>query len=168
MKIIFFFDRLLKKVVLYPLIFSLFTMLFLTIFNILSRYFQHPYLWIDPLVRHLVFLTAFLGGVIAIERKQHIAIDITSKILENFGHHKATFILESIIKVAAIATLTALIYGSIAFVKDSFAFETNPEFLGIQRGFLVMIIPLGATLLLLQFFLKLFTSPKLSNGSLKP
>ena len=65
---------------------SLFFMLFLPLFNIVARWFGQSILWIDPLVRHLVFLSAFMGGVLATGKGNHIKLDLVSRALE--GLHK--------------------------------------------------------------------------------
>ncbi|MBF0299690.1 MAG: TRAP transporter small permease subunit, partial [Oligoflexia bacterium] len=74
-----FLDYIVFKFSLYSLVVAIFAMLSLTIFAIIMRLFHITSLWIDPLVRHLVFLSAFLGGSLAISRKQLIAIDIVAK-----------------------------------------------------------------------------------------
>ena len=47
-------------------------MLGLTLVNIVLRWFGHTWLWVEPLVRHLVFVCAFLGGALATGSKNHI------------------------------------------------------------------------------------------------
>ena len=58
------------------LVISVVLMLFLSVLNIFLRWGNTTIFWIEPLVRHLVFLSAFLGGILATGRKNHIGIDI--------------------------------------------------------------------------------------------
>ena len=58
-------------------------MMILSITGIVLRWFNIAFLWIDPLVRHLVFICTFLGGAIATGRGTHIGIDIIGRLLES-------------------------------------------------------------------------------------
>ena len=62
-------DYALEKIAFYILGTCLFGMLFFTLFNIVARWFGMSFLWIDPLVRHMVFLSAFMGAVMATGRE---------------------------------------------------------------------------------------------------
>ena len=57
-------------------------MLLLSVINIFLRWGEMTPYWVEPLVRHLVFLSAPLGGVIATGRRNHIGIDILQRWLE--------------------------------------------------------------------------------------
>ena len=60
-------------------------MLVLALLGIVLRWCGMSLLWIDPMVRHLVFLATFLGGVLAIGKNSHIAIDLLGKRLQLQG-----------------------------------------------------------------------------------
>jgi TRAP-type C4-dicarboxylate transport system permease small subunit len=150
-------DWIVEKVSLYALIVSVISMLFLTLITISLRWFDLTFLWMDPLVRHLVFLSAFLGGVVATGEKQHIAIDVFYRLAEKTGHKLLCRILQIIISSMALFTLIWLIKGSIEFVDITFQSEKRPVFLGITRGYLVSIIPVGFGLIAYRFFFLLLT-----------
>ena len=132
------------------LVLSIFSMLFLTILCIVLRWFSITILWIDPLVRYLVFLCAFLGGVLATGRKSHIGIDLLSKIIERKNHH-APIILERIISLVCTGALLWLVYASIEFTKVELQYGKE-AFLGIHNGVIVGIIPFGFSLCAYRFF----------------
>ncbi|MBF0205873.1 MAG: TRAP transporter small permease subunit [Oligoflexia bacterium] len=152
-----FLDKLISNLALYSLMFTVLTMLFMTILSIILRRWQITVLWIDPCVRHLFFLSAFLGGTLAIGRRQHIAVDIVGKILENAQKFTLKKHLERIVYLVAMITLSWLTIGAIQFVDYAFKYE-GVEFLGIHRGVLVSIIPFGCILMLYRFFYLFLTS----------
>lgn len=136
-KIDSFIDSLSK----FLLVVCLFSMLFFSLATIVCRWMSVTIIWFDPLIKHLVFLSTFLGGVLATGRNQHIGIDLLSKY----------FSLGRIIYSASFFTLCWLIKSSIQFVKDSFLYE-GIVFLGIHRGYLTSLIPFGLTLLAIRSF----------------
>ena len=81
MKIFKTLDNIIEKICGYSLVISILAILIFSSLTIVLRWFQINLMWIDPLVRHLVFLSTFLGGVIATGRGTHIGIDLVSKIL---------------------------------------------------------------------------------------
>ena len=78
-------DTFVDRVAFYGIVISVFLMLGLTVLNISLRWFNTSFLWIDPVVRHLVFLSAFLGGTLATGQDNHIRIDLAAKVFESQG-----------------------------------------------------------------------------------
>ncbi len=150
MKIIKFLDKALEKFTTYLLVASVLLMLSLSSLSIVARWFQSNIAWIDPFVRHLVFLSAFLGGIIATGQGTHIGIDVIGKFVESKGWHSLRSMLSKIIMLSSMAVLVWLIKSGIEFTKVELEFG-KIEFFGIHSGFLVMIIPIGMGLLLLRF-----------------
>lgn len=157
MKIFKWIDLFAEKISSYGLVVSVVLMLFFSCLSIVLRWFNVTFLWIDPFVRHLVFLATFLGGVLATGKGTHIGIDILGKYLEN---HKNVFWLGQIHRVVALASFITLIF--LVKVTYSFTlteFEFGREvFFGIHSGFLVAIIPFGFALIGYRFFYKFLTS----------
>ena len=131
-------------------------MLFLSVTSIFLRWFDTSYAWMEPLIRHLVFISAFLGGVLATGRGTHIGIDILSKYFETIKDYRKLRVLKIISSLAACITLTWLAYASWGFVQLELEFGRN-VFWGIHSGVLVGIIPVGMGLITYRFFAKLFT-----------
>ncbi len=156
-------DWFLEKLATYLLVISVLAMLSFSSLSIVVRWFQHNITWIDPFVRHLVFMSTFLGGIIATGHGTHIGIDIVGKFVESRGWHAAKNAISKIIMVASIAVLVWMIKSGIDFTRVEMEFSKE-EFWGIQSGYLVMIIPVGLALLALRFFLVFLLSFEAKEG----
>lgn len=150
-------DYLVERISLYTLVAAILIMLTLTLMIIVLRWFQISYLWVDPLVRHLVFLSAFLGGVLATGRKNHIAIDIFSRVLEAKGFRKIDENIKRFIDLVSTAILIWMTKASLDFVNMEREFGTE-VFLGLHSGIVVMIIPIGFSLIAYRFFYNFIAS----------
>ena len=128
-------------------------MLALTLFGIVLRWFDHSFLWIDPLVRHLVFLAAFLGGVLATGRGRHIAIDLLGRQLKNQGQLHWYRLHQRVLALVCTLGTSWLAVASWPFISSEWQYG-RPQFFGIHSGFLVSLIPFGLALLALRFFLQ--------------
>lgn len=133
------------------LVISLLSVLFLSSGAIVLRWFHVNLYWVDPFVRHTVFLSAFLGGVVATGRSNHIAIDLISKFLELKGKLHARIIIHRIILLSSGLILLWLLKASIDFMKIEMEFSKE-EFWGIGSGYLVGMIPFGVSLITIRFF----------------
>ena len=152
-------DRLLHNISLYGVIIAVFVMLILSVANILLRQFELTYLWIDPLVRHMVFLATFLGGSLAVGERQHIKIDILSRLLENSPNIFLKKILRVIILIATLLAVSILIYSSYQLVL--LEMQSSMEvFLGIPSSYLIALITIGMGLI---FFFQSYSSIKYSS-----
>ena len=137
-------------------------MLSLTLLNIVLRWIGHSILWVEPFVRHLVFLAAFLGGSLAASRNSHIGIDIVSKILEARGSEKGLKILCLITAAASMIVVAWLAWASWEFMLSELEFGQE-AFLGIHSGILVGIMPLGFAIIALRFLAVVTTLGKPSG-----
>ena len=133
------------------LVACVFAMLLLALLSIVLRWFQKSVLGLDSLVRHLVFFSAFLGGVLATGRGTHIAIDILGKNLENKGWKVQRRIIRFITSLAATLTLLWLVKASCDFLVVEWQYGKE-SFFGIHSAFLVAIIPFGLSLIAFRFF----------------
>jgi len=143
-------DQLIEKTSSALLVAAVISMLGLSVFSIVLRWFQTSMLWIDPLVRHLVFLTAFLGGVLATGRGTHIGIDILGRYLESAHRQHLLVVVKRLISLASFGTLLWLVKASIDFVLMELKYG-KVSFLGLHSGWLVAIIPFGFALMSLRF-----------------
>ncbi len=146
-----FIDKAIETFSKYALIVSIAIMLSLSLATIVFRWFNMTFMWMDPMIRHLVFLSAFLGGVLATGAKNHIGIDVASKILENKGWHSLNNNLRRLVDIAAIVVLVWLTKAAVSFVQMELEFGKE-VMLGIHSGVLVMIIPFGFGLIAYRFF----------------
>lgn len=141
-------DTFIERFSLAILVLSLALMLTLSFLAICFRWGQITCLWIDPVVRHLVLLSAFLGGVLASGTKEHIGIDLLSKYIKDPNWKRW---IERPVYITVLITLIWMMIGSFAFVSDTFVYE-GIVMLGIHRGYLVTIIPIGLGLMAYRFF----------------
>lgn len=147
-------DQVYGRLTNYSLVVCTMIVLLLSVLVIVLRWFNTTLFWYDPLVRHLVFLLAFLGGIKASAMGTHISIDLLSRNLQNSLHvgwakaHKIFLALVSII------ILAWLIYAGVAFTQIEFAYG-RAVFFNIHSAYLVAIIPVGFGLIAFQFLLVL-------------
>lgn len=125
-------------------------MLLFSLLAISARKFGTTFSWIDALLRHLVFLSAFLGGLLATGRKTHIAIDILGKYFEAQKKEKSLKILRSIISFVSAMALIWLSWEAIGLVKVEAEYG-KVAFWGIHTKVLVSIIPAGFGLIAFRF-----------------
>jgi len=139
------------------LVFTVISMLLLSVSSIVLRWMGISFLWLDPLVRHLVFICTFLGGVIATGRGTHIGIDIIGKQLEVRHLEHYQILINRVIYLASASILVWMIKAAIDFTKIEFEYGKE-EFLGIHGGYLVSIIPIGFSVIALRYvFLFIFS-----------
>jgi TRAP-type C4-dicarboxylate transport system permease small subunit len=150
MKLIKLIDSLVEKFSAYLLVGSILSILLFSSLSIILRWIHINLSWIDPFIRHLVFLGTFLGGVVATGRGNHIGIDIISKFLEIKGYHRAQRYIGIIINLFSFLVLLWLIKASVMFTKVEMEFSRK-EFFGIDSGYLVAIIPIGVGLIAIRY-----------------
>ena len=145
----------------YGLVFSISLILVLSLANIFMRWFNLSCHWLDPLVRHLVFIGAFMGGALATGRRQHIGIDIVSKLLEQKNNVKMMKKVNLVISLVSFVTLAWLFKAGINMVNVEAEFG-KVAFLGLHSAVLMAIIPFGF-LIIGYRFLYIFLSGILNN-----
>jgi TRAP-type C4-dicarboxylate transport system permease small subunit len=127
--------------------------IFLSCLNIALRWFELALTFVEPLVRHLVFMSAFLGAILAIGSDRHIKIDLMQKVIHKNKILKNIF--EPIYFCIILTVLLVLSYSSYEFTLSELEYG-KVEFLGIHSGFLTAIIPCGFVLMSFRHLLRLF------------
>ncbi len=150
-------DEFLDKFCTWGLFVSLGVMIGLTLLNIVLRWFSTTILWVEPFVRQLVFLSAFLGGALATGSRSHIAIDLVGRILEALGWKTVKGILDKIILGFCIFAVFWLAYAGYQFTLVEMEYGKE-EFLGIHSSVLVAIVPFGLLLIGFRFCYQLLAS----------
>jgi TRAP-type C4-dicarboxylate transport system permease small subunit len=164
MKAISIFDDVLERISRYGLVLCLFIILSLAILAIVLRWIGSSLMWIDPLIRHLVFLSAFLGGSIATSKNVHIKVDLLTKLIE-ISHSKIIHWLhKNLISIFCFIVCLALTKSGWDFYLVEKEFGV-PSFLTLHSSTLVGIIPFGMGLITLRFFNQLLIG--LMNGGEK-
>lgn len=153
-KVVFFLDDFLEKMAKILGVLSLLGMLFLTLFVIVMRMLGHTYLWIDPLVRHLVFFSAFFGGILATGKGGHVSIDLVGKPLEKAERFRELKWINTVLWLVCGVVLVIVSQTSWQFVRDTLQYE-GEAFLGVKRGYLVAMIPIGFSIMAYRFWVKI-------------
>lgn len=154
-------DNLLEILSKWGIVVSIALMLGLTLTTIILRWFEVSLLWVDPMVRHLVFLAAFLGGSLATSSRNHIKIDVIARFLEKRKDTAALWLDRIITLITLVATLT-LTYSSFKLSVIEFEFG-HTVFFNIHSGYLISIIPFGMVLISLRLLLRFLLT--FSRGS---
>lgn len=131
--------------------------------NIVLRWFDTSLMFVDPLVRHLVFAMAFLGAIEATERSQNISIDILKRYLESNGKEKLIGHLNKLVLVVSIGGCLWLTSSAYDFVKVEMEYSRE-LFWGVHTGMAASAIPVGFFFIALKSFLKFALSFQSSDG----
>lgn len=159
MKAITAFDGFLERFSRWGLILSMFLILGFSVFSIVLRWTGQSLMWLDPLVRHMVFLSAFFGGSLATSANVHIKVDLFTKLIEASKSKALHWLQKNIVNLFCLITTAVLTKAA----WDFFLVEKEygaPSFLNIHSSLLVGIIPFGMGLIsiryLNQLLLRLF------------
>lgn len=153
-RFILFFDFLLEKFSRWGLILGLFIILGLAVSSIVLRWMGSSPLWIEPLVRHMVFLSAFFGGSLATSKGVHIKIDVLTHLLEKSSSRILHWLHKNSIALFCLIVTTALMKASYDFYLVEKEYGA-PAFLNIHSSILVGIVPFGMGLISLRFLNRL-------------
>ena len=148
------FDSFLEKLSRWSLIFSLYFILGFAVLSIILRWIGQTPLWIEPLIRHVVFLSAFLGGSLATSKGAHIKVDILTHFVENSSSKVLHWLHRNLIALFGFVTCVALTKSAWDFFLVEREFG-SVAFLEIHSSFLVGIIPFGMLLISLRFLNRL-------------
>lgn len=149
-KIITVFDSILERISRWGLVISLFAILGFAVTAIVLRWMGSSVMWLDPLTRHLVFLSAFLGGSLATSKNVHIRVDLLTKLVEMSNSKPLKWVHHNLLALFSFVVCVALAKAS----YDFFIVEKEygaPAFLDIHSAYLVAIIPGGMGLIALRF-----------------
>jgi len=163
-KIIKVFDDFLEKISRWGLILCLFLILFLAVTSIVLRWFGESLMWLEPFVRHLVFLSSFLGGSLATSKNVHIRVDLFTKLIEKSQSKVVKWLHHNLVVFFCFVTTAVLVKAS----YDFFIVEKEygaPAFLEIHSSYLVAIIPFGLGIIALRFLNQLLLGS--TNGENK-
>ncbi|MFC1556802.1 TRAP transporter small permease [candidate division KSB1 bacterium] len=149
MKILHWIDRELSSFESFMLVLLLFLLVGLAFLQVVLRnFFNTGFIWLDPLLRHMVIWLLFLGAAQATRHKKHLNIDALTKILKK--PHKRIAAL--VINAFSLCIVIFLAYGAWNYLLIEFETGTA-RIIGIERGFFITIIPLGMVLIGYRFLL---------------
>ncbi len=142
-------DRAFTRVVKGMLATVLLTMVALVFLQVVLRqFFNTGISWADVASRHMVLWIAFLGAMLATRSRQHISIDLLTRLM----HRKARNALRFMLDIAACVVCAFLAVAAVKLVIQERAMGTIP-FLGIPLWVIQLIIPLGFTMMAIEYAL---------------
>lgn len=145
------FDDILEKISRWGIILSLYVILGFAVLSIVLRWLGMSLSWIEPMIRHTVFLSAFLGGSLATSKNVHIKVDLLTKVVEASSSKVLHWLHRNLVVTFCLIVTIVLTKSSYDFflVEKEFG---NQAFLGLHSSALVAIIPFGMGLISLRFF----------------
>ena len=143
------------------LVLILTSMIFLAVFQILSRnLFSEGMVWIDPLLRVLVLWVGLAGAVVATRTNNHIRIDVFSKYLPK----KIQPYVERSVYLFTILICLLVAWHAARFVYSEYEYGTI-AFASIPSWLTASIIPLSFLLIAIRYALLLFSTQQSLNNT---
>lgn len=125
----------------------LLAMVFLSGLQILLRnVFSSGLAWIDPLLRHLVLLLAFVGAILATGAKRHVQINVLGRLL----HGVAARVAGTVVAAIAAIVLLLLTHASLELLRDEVEFG-EIAFLSLPTWVVVGIFPTAFLVMAFRF-----------------
>lgn len=149
-KIILAFDEILEKISRWGIIVCLYVILGFAVLSIVLRWLGMSPSWIEPMIRHVVFLSAFFGGSLATSKNVHIKVDVLTKVVENSHSKILQWLHRNLVALFCLIVTTVLMKSAYDFFLVEREFGAH-AFLGIHSSWLVAIIPFGMGLIALRF-----------------
>jgi len=119
--------------------------------QVVSRYcFNSPFSWTEELSRHLMIWAAFLGAAVAYRKNAHLGVDLLIDSL-SAGSKRAVLILVHI----GIAFFSVFLIATGCQVVSK-TMQQLSSALGIPMGYIYLSIPVGAAVILIFSFEKLY------------
>lgn len=127
-------------------------MVILVFANVVGRYvFSAAIGWSEEVSRFLFIWMVLLGAVLAFARREHVGLDLLVQILP--GRWKRLVVVAAdLVVVAALAFLTR---GGVEMTADSLESGWVSSAVPIPYGYVYLVVPLGAGLMLLLATLRL-------------
>ena len=124
----------------------------ITVFcNVIFRYFLNASIaWSEEVSRMLFIWLVFLGAIIAYVNSEHLGLDIIIKLFPK----KITQLLIILADILVFFALVIILIGGIEMTKDSFASGWVASAIPIPYGYVYLVVPISAVLLLIETFLK--------------
>ena len=138
------------------LVLALISMLTMALTQIVLRnFFDSGFLWAESFLRILVLWVAMLGAMVATRERNHISIDLLSRILSP-SIYKPLSILATLFAVAVCATAAwySLEYVGYEYEDETIAFAEVPVWVCQS------ILPVGFAVMALRFLISIFDRPE--------
>ena len=128
--------------------------MFIIVLEVLSTYFfKYSILWVNEISEYILLYIPFLGGAWLLRLNGHVKVDI----LEQFFSSRFMRFLDIIICLIGILISTILIWYGWLNALDNYIRGVNSlTLLEIPQVYIVIVIPVGGVLFLLEFVRKFY------------
>ena len=134
----------------YSLVVVLFSMIILSVMQIIMRNFMgSSFIWIDEVLRISVLWICLLGSMIASKGNNHIAIDIAS----HYVPEKFNRLLLAFVGLFTATVCAVMAYESGLFVLDVYKYEADASVGSVPLWMFQTILPLAFTVISLRYFM---------------
>lgn len=149
----------LLKIVRFLLVVATVALVVVVFANVICRYFLDASLaWSGEAARFLFIWTSLLGIVLANESHEHMKFDLLVKRVSE----KAAQVISIVAYLVIIAVLILILRGGITIVINNLTWMTPA--LDISYGFVYSIVPICASILILQTVARIYQSIKILFG----
>ncbi|MCG2725519.1 MAG: TRAP transporter small permease subunit [Elusimicrobia bacterium] len=141
-----------EKFLIIALVFFMVTLSFLQV--VLRLFFHWGIVWLDPVLRHMVLWSGFLGAILASRYSKHFALDIAFKI----NSDKLRKLSMLVANVFTMAVSMFLFYAAYKFIKDEALAESIAFYAGkfeIKTAIAEAIVPITFILMAFHTFINL-------------
>lgn len=140
-------DRVFKRIietVLAAVLLSMVTLVFLQV--VLRDIFNSGISWADVAGRHMVLWVAFLGAMLTTRSRQHLSIDLISRLVPRKARNAVRFFLD----LVSCVVCAILMHAAVTLVIEEHTMGTE-IFLGIPLWIVQLIIPFGFFMMTLEY-----------------
>lgn len=132
-------DRLLIRCEKVALLLLLASMILLSFSQVIMRnFFSSGFIWVNDVLRTEVIWLAFIGAALATENKQHIRIDILSRLVRK----KSAFIIINLLSDLFTACVSALMcVAAVKYIAMMKPYSQATVLFGMQEWVLRLVIP---------------------------
>jgi len=129
--------------------FLVLVIMLLTCYEVITRYFLHnPPHWGIEVMQYMLFIFPFLGAAWLLKRQGHVRVDILFNFLNTRSQTRLSVVSSS---VGAISCFIITWFGAVATWKNYSQHIMMTEGLVFPKFILFLFIPLGCSLLGLEF-----------------
>jgi TRAP-type C4-dicarboxylate transport system permease small subunit len=142
-----------EKFLIIAFVFFMVTLSFLQV--VLRLFFNYGIVWLDPVLRHMVLWSGFLGAILASRYSKHFALDIAFKPHSEKLRKASVFVANGF----TLAISLLLFYAAYKFIRDEALAESIAFYAGkfeIKTAFAEIIVPITFLLMAFHTFINSF------------
>lgn len=140
------------KIINFLIGFLLSSMVIIVFLNVIFRYFlKNSIAWSEEVSRMMLIWLVFLGAIMAYINNEHLGLDILIKAF----HKRIARLLTILADILIMYALAIVLIGGIQMTSDSFASGWVSSAVPVLYGYVYLIVPISAFLMLTESAIKL-------------